>query len=55
MNENSPLLLQDDLLITGSADMTARAWNFSSARCLRIFKGHTGAVTTMSVDSNAKV
>ncbi len=27
---------QDDLLITGSADMTARAWEFNSAKCLRV-------------------
>ena len=26
----------DDLLITGSADMTARAWEFNSTKCLRV-------------------
>ncbi len=44
-----------DLLITGSADMCARAWSFDTGNCLKIFKGHSGAVTCMSTDANGKI
>ncbi|KAK3592446.1 hypothetical protein CHS0354_004877 [Potamilus streckersoni] len=40
-----------DLLITGSADFTARTWNFETGQCIKVFKGHTGAITCMSTDS----
>ena len=44
-----------DILLTGSADNTARTWSFESAGCLKQFRGHTGAVTTMATDSSGKV
>lgn len=44
-----------DLLITGSADMCARAWSFDTGNCLKIFKGHNGAVTSMSTDTAGKI
>ena len=39
-----------DLLLTGSADATAKAWDFETGKCLRTFRGHKGAVGAMSVD-----
>lgn len=44
-----------DTLITGSADHTARSWSFESGGCLKIFKGHSGAVTCMSTDATGKI
>lgn len=44
-----------DILITGSADFTARSWNFDTGCCLKMFKGHRGAVTCMSVDPTGRV
>ena len=35
--------------------MTARTWSFESAGCLKQFRGHTAAITTMATDSNGKV
>ena len=50
-----PTIKPGDILITGSADMTARTWSFESAGCLKQFRGHTAAITTMQTDSNGKV
>ena len=50
-----PTIKPGDILITGSADMTARTWSFESAGCLKQFRGHTAAITTMATDSNGKV
>ena len=36
-----PTIKPGDILITGSADMTARTWSFESAGCLKQFRGHT--------------
>ncbi len=44
-----------DVLISGSADTTARSWAMDTAVCLKIFKGHKGAITTMSTDAMGKV
>lgn len=44
-----------DLLITGSADFTARTWDFETGQMLRTFKGHKGAVTCMSMDHYGKL
>lgn len=44
-----------DLLLTGSADFTARSWNFETGQCLKVFKGHTGAITCMSTDIMGRV
>lgn len=39
-----------DILITGSADFTARSWSFETGKTLKIFKGHTGSITCMGTD-----
>ena len=39
-----------DLLITGSADFTARSWSFETGKTLQIYKGHEGSITSMSTD-----
>ena len=44
-----------DMLITGSADFTARTWNFETGQCLKVFKGHTGAITCMATDTMGRV
>ena len=44
-----------DLLITGSADFTARSWNFETGQCLKVFKGHTGAITCMATDVMGRI
>jgi WD40 repeat protein len=44
-----------DILITGSADFTARTWDFETGQGLKTFKGHKGAVTCMSVDPHNKL
>ena len=43
-----------DILITGSADFTARSWSFETGKCLKSFKEHTGAITCMATDPNGK-
>ncbi|CAI9739471.1 repeat-containing 86-like isoform X2 [Octopus vulgaris] len=40
-----------DILVTGSADGDAKAWNFETGECLHTFKGHTSAITCMAMDS----
>ena len=44
-----------DLLLSGSADHTARSWSFETGKTLQVFKGHTGAVTCMSTDINGRM
>lgn len=44
----------DGLLITGSADFTAKSWGMNSNKCLVTFKKHTGAVLCLAIDSNNK-
>lgn len=39
-----------DILITGSADFTARSWSFETGKTLKIFKGHMGTITCMGTD-----
>ena len=41
----------DDILITGSADFTAKSWGMNSSECLLTYKGHKGAVLCLAVDS----
>lgn len=50
-----PTIRPGDILLTGSADNTARSWSVESSGCLKQFRGHTGAVTTMATDSSGKV
>ena len=52
---DGPTIRPGDIVLTGSADNTARSWSFESAGCLKQFRGHTGAVTTMATDSSGKV
>ncbi|XP_069974673.1 WD repeat-containing protein 86-like [Penaeus vannamei] len=44
-----------DLIITGSADATARSWSFDTGNCLKIFKGHKAAITCMATDPQARI
>ena len=50
-----PVINPGDVLISGSADSTARSWSFDTGGCLKIFKGHSGAVTTMATDAIGKI
>ena len=43
-----------DILISGSADFTARSWSFETGKCLQTFKGHTSAITCMSTDPTGR-
>jgi WD40 repeat protein len=52
---DGPNIRPGDVLLTGSADMTARSWSFESGGCLKQFRGHTGAITTMATDSSGRV
>eukprot|EP00090_Calanus_glacialis_P013359 TRINITY_DN219_c0_g1_i1.p1 TRINITY_DN219_c0_g1~~TRINITY_DN219_c0_g1_i1.p1 ORF type:complete len:490 (-),score=146.83 TRINITY_DN219_c0_g1_i1:545-2014(-) len=52
---DGPNIRPGDVLVTGSADMTARSWSFESGGCLKQFRGHTGAITTMATDSSGRV
>lgn len=52
---DSAIINPGDLLISGSADHTARSWSFDTGGCLKLFKGHTGAITTMATDLTGKV
>ena len=52
--EETHLDASKDVLITGSADFTARTWDFETGQGLKTFKGHKGAVTCMSVDPHGK-
>lgn len=42
------------ILISGSADFTAKLWSLDTGRCLYTFKGHRGAITCMGTDAVAK-
>ncbi|KAF6020438.1 WDR86 [Bugula neritina] len=44
-----------DILITGSADFTARSWSFETGKTLKIFKGHTGTITCMGADPAGQI
>lgn len=44
-----------DILITGSADFAARTWDFETGQSMKVFKGHTGAVTCMATDALGRV
>jgi WD40 repeat protein len=42
------------LLLTGSADKTARLWDLSTGQLLRILSGHTAAVTSVAFTPDGK-
>lgn len=44
----------DDILVTGSADFTAKSWGMNSSECLLSYKGHKGAVLSLAVDSTKR-
>lgn len=44
----------DDILISGSADSTAKSWGMNSNECLVSYKGHTGPVICLAVDGKGK-
>ena len=44
-----------DILVTGSADGTARSWNMDSGDCIVTFKGHRGGVLCLAADSTGTV
>jgi len=44
-----------DILISGSTDCTARSWSFEKGRTLHVFSGHTGPVTCLGIDADARV
>ena len=54
-DSEGPNINPGDMVITGSADMTARSWSFESGGCIKQFRGHTGAITTMATDPTGKV
>ena len=54
-DSDGPIINPGDVLISGSADATARSWSFDTGGCLKIFKGHSGAVTTMATDAVGKI
>lgn len=43
-----------DILVSGSADFTARTWSFETGKVLKKFEGHEGAVTCMATDPLGK-
>lgn len=45
----------DDVLVSGSADETAKSWGMNSNECLVTFKGHSGAVLSLAVDARGKL
>lgn len=44
----------DDILISGSVDGTAKSWGMNSNECLVTYKGHGGAVNCLAVDGKGK-
>lgn len=43
------LVMYDDILISGSADMTIKLWDIPNSREIITFSGHTSAITAISV------
>ena len=43
--------MASDVIVTGSGDCTAKAWSLDTAKCLRTFRGHLGAINTMTTDN----
>ncbi|XP_042222075.1 WD repeat-containing protein 86-like [Homarus americanus] len=46
---------EEELVITGSTDHTARLWSIDSGSCLQVYKGHTGSIMTMATDLDARI
>ncbi|XP_064090092.1 WD repeat-containing protein 86-like isoform X2 [Macrobrachium nipponense] len=45
----------DDILITGSADHTARTWSVATGKTIHIFRGHKGPVSCMSANAEGTI
>lgn len=45
----------NDILITGSQDLTAKTWSLKTGDCLKTFDGHRGAVLCLATDAQGKV
>lgn len=39
-----------DMLITGSADCTARIWSFATSECRKVLRGHCAPIHCLAVD-----
>ena len=50
----SDLENNQDVLITGSADATARSWALNTNETLITYKGHNGAILSMACDNTGK-
>lgn len=44
----------DDILISGSVDSTAKSWGMNSNECLVTYKGHNGGVMCLAIDGKGK-
>ncbi|GFY72125.1 WD repeat-containing protein 86 [Trichonephila inaurata madagascariensis] len=55
MDENAGLDLGAGVLISGSADCTARSWSVDSGLCLKIFRGHTAPLNCLAYDEQKQV
>lgn len=44
----------DDILVSGSVDGTAKSWGMNENECRTTFKGHQAAVTCLAVDGKGK-
>ncbi|OWF45567.1 WD repeat-containing protein 86-like [Mizuhopecten yessoensis] len=51
-NEEQSIDTSIGMLVTGSADGTARTWNCDTGRTIKIFKGHKGPITCMATDDS---
>lgn len=52
--DNTDIENSDDLLISGSSDNTAKAWEMNSNDCLITFKGHEGPILCLACDNKGK-
>ncbi|XP_054711947.1 WD repeat-containing protein 86-like, partial [Uloborus diversus] len=55
MDENAGLDLGAGILVTGSADCTARTWSVDSGLCLKIFRGHTAPLNCLVYDDQKQL
>ncbi|XP_015908185.1 WD repeat-containing protein 86 [Parasteatoda tepidariorum] len=55
MDENAGLDLGAGVLVSGSADCTARSWSVDSGLCLKIFRGHTAPLNCLEYDDMKQV
>jgi len=49
------LQIAEDLIITGSADGTARSWSIDKGEALFVFAGHLGAVQGLAVNDDGRL